>query len=64
MSVDASSVSVSVIMPVFNEELFLAKAIESILGQTYPNGELIIVDDHSTDNTVESVRFDSRLFPI
>lgn len=40
---------VSVIMPVHNAGKFLAPAIESILKQTYPRFELIIVDDGSTD---------------
>ena len=42
---------VSVIMPVYNAGRFLAAAVESILQQTYPNFELIIVDDASTDNS-------------
>jgi len=56
---------VSVIMPVFNEEKFIAEAIESILGQTYQKWELLIVDDHSKDNSMEVAssyaRRDSRL---
>jgi glycosyltransferase involved in cell wall biosynthesis len=42
---------VSAILPVFNREASVAKAIESVLGQTYPRVELIIVDDGSTDGT-------------
>lgn len=38
-------------MAVFNEEQYLSEAIESILSQTYPNIELIIVNDASTDGT-------------
>ena len=42
---------VSVIVPVFNGEAFLAAAVESILRQTRPPDEVIIVDDGSSDGT-------------
>jgi glycosyltransferase involved in cell wall biosynthesis len=42
---------ISVIMPVYNTENYIRKAIESILNQTYKNFELLIVDDASTDNS-------------
>jgi glycosyltransferase involved in cell wall biosynthesis len=47
---------VSVIMAAFNEERYIRRAIESILNQTYENIELIVVDDYSTDRSVEICR--------
>lgn len=42
---------ISVVLPVYNGEKYLAKAIESVLNQTYTNFEFIIINDASTDNT-------------
>lgn len=46
---------VSVCLPVFNGEQFLAQAIESVLSQTYNNFELLISDDCSTDSSSDII---------
>lgn len=47
---------VSVIMPCYNMEKFIAYTIESVQRQTYPHWELLIVDDTSTDKTADIVK--------
>lgn len=54
---------ISVIIPAYNHERFIGAAVESVLGQTWSDIELIVIDDGSTDRTGEIVQGykDSRL---
>ena len=49
-------VLVSVLMASYNHQKYVGEAIESVLNQTFPDLELIIVDDYSTDNSREIIK--------
>jgi len=51
---------VSVVIPMFNRSAFIDRAIDSVLGQTYPNVDVIVVYVGSPDNTVARVRNRSK----
>lgn len=55
----------SVLMPAYNVQSFIGEAIESVLAQTFNDFELLILDDGSTDKTLEIVesyaKTDSRI---
>ncbi|MFD0990560.1 glycosyltransferase family 2 protein [Mariniflexile jejuense] len=44
---------VSIITPMFNSEAYISETVNSIINQTYKNWELLLIDDGSTDNTIE-----------
>lgn len=45
--------TISVIIPVYNTSKYLKKCIDSVLNQTYKDFEIILVNDASTDNSLE-----------
>lgn len=47
---------ISIIMPAYNSEKYIGKAIDSVLKQTYSDYELIVIDDCSTDNTYKIIQ--------
>lgn len=51
---------ISVVMPVHNAGDYLSPAVKSILQQSYPHIEFIIVDDHSTDGAFEKLAIDDQ----
>lgn|SRR5690625_2728118 len=57
------SSKISIIVPIYNSGLFLKKSIESILNQTYNNLEIILVNDGSTDNSLEICTYYKSIDP-
>ncbi len=53
MSIDKSHPLVSFVIPSYNAAFYLRRSLQSCFDQTYPNIEIILVDDGSTDNTLE-----------
>ncbi|MEQ4709734.1 glycosyltransferase family 2 protein [Providencia huaxiensis] len=55
MSETVTQELVSIIMPCYNAEQYIKDSINSVLNQTYPHFELIIIDDLSTDNSINII---------
>ena len=51
-----SSPKISVILPVYNSELYIKETIDRVLNQTFSDFELLIIDDCSTDKTVSIIK--------
>lgn len=47
---------ISVVIPTYNHAHFIRRAIQSVLDQTYTNWEILVVDNHSSDNTEEVIK--------
>jgi glycosyltransferase involved in cell wall biosynthesis len=58
-----NNILISIIMPAYNAEKYINEAIQSVINQTHKLWELIIIDDGSTDNTVDilNIIIDSRI---
>ena len=56
---------ISIIIPAFNQELYIHKCLQSLCNQTFHNIEIIVIDDASTDNTLQIINtfrsLDSRV---
>ena len=67
-TVNLKAPPISVVMSCYNAERWLAESIESVLLQTWPDFEFIIVDDGSTDRTSQIIgnyaKMDSRIVPV
>ena len=48
-----SSVAISIIIPIYNTEMYLTRCIESVETQTFKEWELILIDDGSTDDSLQ-----------
>jgi len=62
--INNKNILISVVIPTYNHASFLQRAVASVLGQTYKNWEIIIVDNDSIDNTDEVIASfnDERIF--
>lgn len=63
MNQDKKSILISVLIPVYNSRKTIRETIDSVLGQTFPDFELLLMDDGSTDDSAEIIQSytDSRI---
>lgn len=54
---------VSIIIPEYNSAKFISETLDSVINQSYSNWECIVVDDHSTDNSVEIIQRYCKNYP-
>lgn len=55
--INASDYNVAVLIPAYNVENYIERTVKSCLSQDYNNLKIIVIDDHSTDKTVEILQF-------
>ena len=55
---------ISILMPVYNDAVHINEAIDSILNQTFKQFELLIIDDGSTDSTLNIISKYSVMHPV
>jgi glycosyltransferase involved in cell wall biosynthesis len=55
---------VSIIIPMYNEERYIARCLESLTHQTFQDFEVILIDDGSTDKTVKVAKTFESSFPL
>jgi glycosyltransferase involved in cell wall biosynthesis len=53
---DFENPRITVLMPVYNCELYIKETIDSILNQTFSDFEFLIIDDASTDKTIDIIK--------
>jgi glycosyltransferase involved in cell wall biosynthesis len=55
---------VSIIIPMYNESRYIARCLESLTHQSFQDFEVILIDDGSTDNTVQIAETFTDRFPL
>ena len=51
-----NNIKISVIIPTFNRQKFILRAIESVKNQSYMINEIIVIDNNSTDDTIIKIK--------